>query len=59
MDSRVKKELEALGIEPVATIPYDEGVYDYDLEKKSLLELPDTSPAVKAVAGFMDTIIKQ
>jgi len=58
IDSRVMHELELLGIEPVAVIPYDEEVYNYDLEKKSLLKLPDSSPAVKAVAEMMNSIVK-
>ena len=57
LDGRIQQELEMLGIEPSAIIPYDEEVYNYDLEKKSLLELPDSSPAVAAIAGLMDTII--
>jgi len=59
MDSRVRQELGLLGIEPKLVIPYDEEVYNYDLEQKSLLELPDSSPAVGAIAGLMDTIIGQ
>ncbi len=57
MDSHVKEELKQLGIEPVAIIPYDENILDYDLEKKSLVDLPDNSPAVEAISVFMDDII--
>ena len=59
LDSRVRQELELLGIDSPVIIPYDEEVYSYDLEKKSLMELPDSSPAVKAIAGLMDTILSQ
>jgi len=56
VDGHVKQELEQLGVEPIAVIPFDENVYNYDLEKKSLVELPDDSPAVKAISELMDSI---
>ncbi len=37
----VKEEITRLGIESPVTIPRDEQVYQYDLEAKSLLDLPD------------------
>jgi len=57
LDPLVKEELDRLGIELTAVIPEDEEVYRYDLEMKPLLELPDTSKAVKAVDGLMDEIL--
>ncbi|MFC1865271.1 carbon monoxide dehydrogenase, partial [Chloroflexota bacterium] len=57
LDDHVKEELKQLGIEPVAVIPFDKNVYNYDLEKKSLVELPDYSPAVEAISSLMDSII--
>ena len=59
LDSHINKELELLGIEPIATIPLDEEVYKYDLEKKSLLDLPDASAAVRVVGNFMDIILNR
>ncbi len=56
MDKHVAEELIQLGIETIAIIPYDENVLDYDLEKKSLVELPDDSPAVEAINELMDAI---
>ncbi len=53
LDPLVSGELNKLGINPTATIPLDEEVYQYDLKLKPLLELPDTSKAVKAVADLM------
>ena len=41
----------------IAIIPYDENVLNYDLGKKSLVDLPNGSPAVEAVDRFMDSII--
>ncbi|UCG55323.1 MAG: AAA family ATPase [Dehalococcoidia bacterium] len=59
MDSHVVKELELFKIEPISTIPLDEAVLEYDLKKKPLLELPDTSKATKAVRDFMDIILNK
>jgi CO dehydrogenase maturation factor len=54
----VREELSRLGIEPAATIPKDDEVYQYDLELKPLLNLPDSSPAVMAVSDLMDGLLK-
>ena len=53
----VNEELARLGIEPTALIPEDELVYQYDLELKPLLDLPDTSKAVRAVDGLMAELL--
>ncbi len=53
----VTDELAKLGIELAATIPVDEELYRYDLESRPLLELPESSPAVKAVAELMDRLL--
>jgi CO dehydrogenase maturation factor len=53
----VSEELSRLGIEPAAMIPEDDEIYKYDLELKSLLGLPDTSKAVKAVDNLMTKIL--
>jgi len=57
LDPIVKEEMDRLGIELTAVIPEDAEVYRYDLEMKPLLDLPDTSKAVKAVEGLMDEIL--
>lgn len=57
LDPLITEELARLGIEPVATIPLDEQVYDYDLKLKPLLDLPDTSKAVTAVDKLMAKIL--
>ncbi len=54
----VNDELTRLGIEPTALIPEDEQIYKYDLELKPLLDLPDTSKAVKAVNNLMAKLLK-
>ncbi len=57
LDSHVIQELEQFNIEPIATIPLDNAVYKYDLEKRSLLDLPDESEAAKAVSSMMDMVL--
>ncbi len=52
----ISQELDKLGIVPSAVIPYDENIYEYDLKVKPILDLPDTSKAVQAVAELMGKI---
>ena len=40
LDSHVVQELEQLNIKPIATIPLDDEVYRYDLEKSRFLTCP-------------------
>jgi len=58
LDHLVAEELDRLGIAPIATIPLDEEVYEYDLKLKSLLDLPDTSKAARAVSDLMAKLPK-
>ncbi|MFC2071396.1 AAA family ATPase [Chloroflexota bacterium] len=51
------EELARLGIEPAALIPEDEQIYKYDLELKPLLDLPDTSKAVRVVDDLMAELL--
>ncbi len=57
LDALVAEELTRLGINPAATIPLDEEVYEYDLKLKPLLDLPDTSKAVRAVSDLMAKLL--
>ena len=59
LDSHISRELERLGIKPITTIPLDEEVYQYDLEQRSLLGLPDTSKAVRAISQLMAGVLGQ
>jgi CO dehydrogenase maturation factor len=59
LDPLVTEELDRLGIDPIATIPLDEEVYEYDLKLKSLLDLPDTSKAVIAVNDLMAKLLSK
>lgn len=46
-------EVAEIGVPIVGKIPDDPALLDYDMEKRSLLELPDTSPAVVAIDQLM------
>ena len=59
LDEHIKQELEGLHIEPLDLIPLDPEIQRFDLEQRSLLDLPDTSPAVLSVKRLMDTVLKQ
>jgi CO dehydrogenase maturation factor len=59
LDPLVVEEMNRWGIKPIATIPLDEEVYQYDLKLKPLLDLPDTSKAVRAVSDLMAKIISR
>lgn len=57
LDHLVTEELDRLRIDPVITIPLDKEIYEYDLKLKPLLDLPDTSKAVKAVNNLMANLL--
>ncbi len=57
LDPFIIEELDRLGIDPVITIPQDKEIYEYDLKLKPLLDLPDTSKAVKAVNDLMANLL--
>ena len=59
LDPLVSKELDRLDIKPDAIIPEDEELYRYDLELKPLLDLPDTSIAVRAVDDLMGKVLEK
>ncbi len=57
LDPLVAEELDRVRIEPTAIIPEDKEIYQYDLELKPLLDLPDTSKAVIAVDDLMTKVL--
>jgi CO dehydrogenase maturation factor len=59
LDPLVSEELDRLGIEPAAVIPEDEELYRYDLELKPLLDMPETSKAVRAVDDLMGEVLEK
>jgi CO dehydrogenase maturation factor len=59
IDGAILDELKLLGLPLDATIPLDEQIVEYDLQHKSLLELPDTSQAVIGVEAMMAKILSR
>jgi len=59
LDEHIQQELEGLNIKPLALIPLDPQVQRFDLEQRSLLDLPDASPAVLSVKRLMDMVLRQ
>ena len=57
IDPLVSKELDRLDIEPAAIIHTDDIMCNYDIQMKSLLDLPDTSVAVQSVDELMNKLI--
>ena len=59
MDPVIEEEVARLGIDSVATVPFDEAIHDYDLKVRPLAELPDTSKAVQAVNKLIDKVLNK
>jgi CO dehydrogenase maturation factor len=57
LDPMVAEELKKLGIKPTATIPIDKELVEYDIKMKPLLEMPDSSKAVRAVGDLMTKLL--
>lgn len=51
-------EMARLELKPDVIVPQDEMIYQYDLEARPLLELPDDSEAVMAVDRLMEMILQ-
>ncbi len=51
------EEVEKIGVPIIGTLPNDEALLEYDMERKSLLALPDESLAVGAVAQMMERVM--
>lgn len=50
------EEADRIGIPILCTIPDDQNLLEFDMERRSLLELPDDSPAVVAVKSLMEKV---
>ena len=48
-------EVKEIGVPVVGIIPDDPALLDFDMEKRSLLELPDSSPAVLATDTLLES----
>jgi CO dehydrogenase maturation factor len=46
-------EVEEIGVPIIGTIPHDPALLEFDMAKRSLMELPDESLAVTAVSRFL------
>jgi CO dehydrogenase maturation factor len=51
-------EVEQIGVPLLCTIPQDDNLLEFDMERRSMLELPDDSPAVLAVNDLMEKVLK-
>jgi len=49
-------EVESIGIPILCTIPDDNKLLEFDMERRSLLELEDDSPAVAAIHQMMERV---
>ncbi len=56
-DRPVTDELKLAGITPAAIIPADESLVQLDMEKRSILEVPDNSPAASAVKKLIEWML--
>jgi len=59
IDPLIVMEMEKLGLKPDAVIPRSDEVFNFDLNSKSILDLPDEDPAAEAVSRFLNAIIKR
>ncbi|MEJ2056861.1 MAG: AAA family ATPase [Desulfofustis sp.] len=54
LNEKFIEEVEEIGVEIVGIIPDDPALLDFDMEKRSLMELDDDSPAVVAVDQMLN-----
>ena len=52
----LKKLAEGFGLEVAGLVPQDRSVFENDLQGKAIIELPEDSPAVKAVFDILDSL---
>jgi CO dehydrogenase maturation factor len=57
VDDSIQEELKSLNLPLDAVIPLDPQIVEYDLKRRSLLEMPDSSPAVLAVDSLMNQVL--
>lgn len=51
------REVEEIGLPIIGTIPYDPALLEFDMEKRSLMELPGDSLAVEAIGRIMTAAV--
>ena len=57
LDPDFSREIQAQGLNLLATVPVDPFISDYEMKGKPLLSLPDDSPAVQVVSEMMGKMI--
>jgi CO dehydrogenase maturation factor len=57
LDAKLESEIRARGLELAGVIPADENVGEFDLEGRTLFDLPSESPALVALYEIMDSIL--
>lgn len=57
LDPMIVENLAELGVRADAVVPIDDLIADYDLQQKPLTELPDDSPAVRAMDALMESLL--
>jgi len=53
MESKIKEDAKKIGVELAGIVPYDEDVFNYNMEGKPLTSLPNDSPAVVSVKKIL------
>lgn len=53
---KISESIESTGVELLGAVPGDPNVEEFAMEEKSLLELPDDSPAVAAIQKLTDKL---
>jgi CO dehydrogenase maturation factor len=53
LDPRLETQIRELKVDYLGAVPEDPQIVEFDLNERSLLELPDDAPAVQAVAKIM------
>ncbi len=59
LDPDFSREIETQGLDLLGTVPVDAYISEFEMKGKSLLGLPDESPAVRRVAGMMDKMLNR
>ena len=58
LNQKFLEEVEEIGVPIICTIPEDSTLLDFDMERKSFMDLPDDCPSVLKIDELMQKIIK-
>jgi CO dehydrogenase maturation factor len=59
LNERFLEEVEEIGVPIICTLPEDNTLLDFDMERKSFLDLPDDTPSVLKLDELMQKIINK